>query len=125
MGPDATAMAEQIWVAPPHPPAESLPGASAESASLGAVDAEEVFRKFKEGIAREIPAGDAQSHADLAMAYGEMGLMADAFREAAIALRETAPRPIVCRVLAWMFDPAHARPEAVAVLRAMMSVSTH
>jgi hypothetical protein len=118
-------MAEQIWIAPPHPPAAATSVASAETAGLAAVDPEAVFRKFKEGIASEIPAGNAQAHADLAMAYAEMGLMADAFREAAIALRETAPRPVVRRVLGWLFDPAHARPDALAVLRAMMNRSTH
>jgi tetratricopeptide (TPR) repeat protein len=49
------------------------------------VDVEEVFAKFKEGVAKHLPADDAQSHYDLGVAYQEMGLVDDALRELEIA----------------------------------------
>ena len=55
------------------------------------VDVEEVFAKFKEGVAKQIGVDDAQSHYDLGVAYKEMGLLDDAIRE---------------------FETAGARPEA-------------
>jgi len=45
------------------------------------VDVEEVFAKFKEGVAKQIGADDAQSHYDLGVAYKEMQLLDDAIRE--------------------------------------------
>jgi tetratricopeptide (TPR) repeat protein len=45
------------------------------------VDVEEVFAKFKEGVAKQIGVDDAQSHYDLGVAYKEMGLLDDAIRE--------------------------------------------
>jgi hypothetical protein len=59
------------------------------------VDAEELFRRFTEGVAATISPDDTQSHADLSQAYKEMGLNSDALREAAIALeRGTNPEVI-------------------------------
>jgi tetratricopeptide (TPR) repeat protein len=40
-----------------------------------------VFAQFKEGVAKQIGADDAQSHYDLGVAYREMGLVDDAARE--------------------------------------------
>jgi hypothetical protein len=99
-------MAEHIWLVLPSPPATWTRSESAGPLGFDAVgfDAEKVFR----------------AHADLALAYSDMGLLSDALREAAIALHETAPRAIVHRVLAWMFDPVRARPDALAALRAAM-----
>jgi tetratricopeptide (TPR) repeat protein len=45
------------------------------------VDVEEVFAKFKEGVAQPVPTDDTQSHYDLGVAYKEMGLVDDAIRE--------------------------------------------
>lgn len=47
----------------------------------------EVFAEFKRGVEEEIPAGDYQTRYDLAIAYSEMGLKEDAFREMMLALR--------------------------------------
>ena len=58
------------------------------------MNVEEVFAAFKAGVAKQISADDAQTHFNLAVAYGEMGLLADAVREAAIALGEAASLPV-------------------------------
>jgi hypothetical protein len=63
------------------------------------VDVEKVLASFKVGIEKHI--GDANDvvHFDLAAANGEMGLMADAIREAATPLREGAPLTVAGRAL--------------------------
>ena len=52
------------------------------------VDVEEVFAKFKEGVAKQIGADDAQSHYDLGVAYKDMELHDDAIREFETAARD-------------------------------------
>jgi tetratricopeptide (TPR) repeat protein len=59
------------------------------------VDVEEVFAKFKEGVARQIGADDAQSHYDLGVAYKEMALLDDAVREFDTAARDPK-RACIC-----------------------------
>jgi tetratricopeptide (TPR) repeat protein len=59
------------------------------------VDVEEVFAKFKAGVAAQIGADDAQSHYDLGVAYKEMALLDDAIREFEVAARD-ARRECVC-----------------------------
>jgi len=65
---------------------------AAEGAALSApteqVDVEEVFAKFKEGVAKQIGVDDAQSHYDLGLAYKDMGLSEDAIREFQTAARD-------------------------------------
>ena len=56
---------------------------------------------------------DALAHLDLAQAYGDMGLMDDALRTAAVALEERATLPIASRALNWMFSPGRAEPDAL------------
>jgi len=50
------------------------------------IDPDRLFEEFKEGVAKNISVNDANSHSHLAEAYREMGLYADAVREAALAL---------------------------------------
>jgi tetratricopeptide (TPR) repeat protein len=52
------------------------------------VDVEEVFAKFKEGVAKQIGVDDAQSHYDIGVAYREMALVDDAIREFEMAARD-------------------------------------
>jgi tetratricopeptide (TPR) repeat protein len=59
------------------------------------VDVEEVFAKFKEGVAKQIGADDAQSHYDLGVAYKEMALLDDAIREFDTAARDPK-RSCIC-----------------------------
>ena len=60
------------------------------------VDVEEVFAKFKEGVAKQIGVDDAQSHYDLGVAYKEMALIDDAIREFETAARDPR-RTSVCQ----------------------------
>jgi tetratricopeptide (TPR) repeat protein len=59
------------------------------------VDVEEVFAKFKEGVAKQIGVDDAQSHYDLGVAYKEMALLDDAIREFDTAARDPK-RACIC-----------------------------
>ncbi|MGA2447616.1 MAG: tetratricopeptide repeat protein [Polyangiaceae bacterium] len=65
------------------------------------VDVEEVFAKFKEGVAKQIGFDDAQSHYDLGVAYKEMGLFDDAIREFETASLDTH-RACVCQSMIGM-----------------------
>jgi tetratricopeptide (TPR) repeat protein len=67
------------------------------------VDVEEVFAKFKAGVARQIGADDAQSHYDLGVAYKEMGLTDDAIREFQVATRDPK-RACVCHSMIGMIE---------------------
>jgi tetratricopeptide (TPR) repeat protein len=88
--------------------AESLGALEAErqsGPSLGEaseqVDVEEVFAKFKEGVAKQIGADDAQSHYDLGVAYQAMGLFEDAVREFETAAQDPF-RACVCQSMIGM-----------------------
>jgi tetratricopeptide (TPR) repeat protein len=59
------------------------------------VDVEDLFAKFKEGVAKQIDVDDGQSHYDLGVAYKEMGLLDDAIREFDTAARDPK-RSCVC-----------------------------
>jgi tetratricopeptide (TPR) repeat protein len=65
------------------------------------VDVEEVFEKFKAGVAEQIDADDGQSHYDLGVAYKEMGLVDDALREFEVAARD-GKRAVVCQSMIGM-----------------------
>jgi tetratricopeptide (TPR) repeat protein len=65
------------------------------------VDVEEVFEKFKAGVAEQIDSDDWQSHYDLGVAYKEMGLVDDALREFGVAGRDAA-RACVCHSMVGM-----------------------
>jgi tetratricopeptide (TPR) repeat protein len=91
--------------------AESLGGASDGDRESGVgpggaaptdqVDVEEVFEKFKAGVAEQIDVDDAQSHYDLGVAYKEMGLIDDALREFEVAGRDVK-RTCVCQSMIGM-----------------------
>lgn len=67
------------------------------------VDVEEVFAKFKEGVAKQIGVDDAQSHYDLGVAYKEMGLVDDAVREFETAARDPK-RSCICHSMIGMIQ---------------------
>jgi tetratricopeptide (TPR) repeat protein len=69
--------------------------------SQNQVDVEEVFAKFKEGVAKQIPVDDAQSHYDLGVAYKEMGLVEDSVREFELAARDPK-RECICQSMIGM-----------------------
>ncbi len=65
------------------------------SSTADQVDVEDLFAKFKEGVAQQIDVDDGQSHYDLGVAYKEMGLLGDAIREFDTAARDPE-RACVC-----------------------------
>jgi tetratricopeptide (TPR) repeat protein len=67
------------------------------------VDVEEVFAKFKEGVAKQIGVDDAQSHYDLGVAYKEMALLDDAIREFDTAARDPK-RTCICQSMIGMIQ---------------------
>jgi tetratricopeptide (TPR) repeat protein len=67
------------------------------------VNVEEVFSKFKEGVAAQISIDDGQSHYDLGVAYKEMGLIDDAIREFDTAARDPK-RECICRSMIGMIQ---------------------
>ncbi|MFO0676794.1 MAG: tetratricopeptide repeat protein [Polyangiaceae bacterium] len=67
------------------------------------VDVEEVFAKFKEGVAKQISVDDGQSHYDLGLAYKEMGLLDDAIHEFNVASRDVK-RTCICQSMIGMIQ---------------------
>ena len=78
-------------------PAEGFANADQE------VDVEEVFAKFKEGVAAQISVDDSDSHYNLGIAYKEMMLVDDAIREFETAARDPK-RECVCRSMIGMLQ---------------------
>ncbi len=67
------------------------------------IDVEEVFAKFKAGVAAQIAIDDTQSHYDLGVAYREMGLVEDAIREFQLAARDPK-RACICHSMIGMIE---------------------
>jgi tetratricopeptide (TPR) repeat protein len=64
-------------------------------ASKSAIDVDQVFAKFKEGVRAQVDESDSATHYDLGVAYKEMGLINDAIKELEIAARDTS-RECMC-----------------------------
>jgi tetratricopeptide (TPR) repeat protein len=58
----------------------------------------DVFEQFKQGVAQQVDAGDANTHYDLGVAYKEMGLVEDAVAEFEIA-RENPEREAISQTM--------------------------
>jgi tetratricopeptide (TPR) repeat protein len=72
------------------------------------VDVEEVFAKFKEGVAKQISVDDYGAHYDLGIAYKEMSLLDDAIREFDVAAGDL-DRECVCRSMIGMIEIERGR----------------
>ncbi|MFO0743275.1 MAG: hypothetical protein U0270_45815, partial [Labilithrix sp.] len=72
------------------------------------VDVEEVFAKFKEGVAKQISVDDYGAHYDLGIAYKEMMLLDDAIREFDVAAGDPE-RECVCRSMIGMIEIERGR----------------
>ena len=72
------------------------------------VDVEEVFAKFKEGVAKQISVDDSDSHYNLGIAYKEMMLIDDAIREFQVAALDPK-RECVCRSMIGMIEIERGR----------------
>ncbi|MDP9001961.1 MAG: tetratricopeptide repeat protein [Myxococcota bacterium] len=86
------------------------------------VDVEEVFAKFKEGVAKQIGADDSQSHYDLGVAYKDMELFEDAIRELQTAAND-ARHACVCNSMIGMIhlERGNINEAIEALLRALES----
>lgn len=86
------------------------------------MDVEEVFAKFKEGVAKQIGADDAQSHYDLGLAYKDMGLFDDATREFHTAARDPR-RACVCHSMIGMIhlERGHINEAIEALLQGLQA----
>ena len=82
---------------------EQAPQASAFQDPNQQIDVEEVFAKFKEGVAKQISVDDSDSHYNLGIAYKEMMLVDDAIREFEVAARDPK-RECVCRSMIGMIE---------------------
>ncbi|CAN5925546.1 hypothetical protein BH11MYX4_BH11MYX4_20480 [soil metagenome] len=72
------------------------------------VDVEEVFAKFKEGVAKQISVDDSDSHYNLGIAYKEMMLIDDAIREFQVAAQDPK-RECVARSMIGMIEIERGR----------------
>lgn len=81
------------------------------------VDVEKVFRRFREGVRKQIAVEDVDSHLALATAYREMGLVADAVREAATAFEHASDHARKNDALSIVLDPRLLQPDALGYLR--------
>ena len=72
------------------------------------VDVEEVFAKFKEGVAKQVSADDSDTHYNLGIAYKEMMLIDDAIREFEVAAQDPK-RECVCRSMIGMIEIERGR----------------
>ncbi len=97
-------------------------GAAASGEPTEQVDVEEVFAKFKEGVAKQIGADDAQSHYDLGLAYKDMGLFDDATREFHTAARDPR-RACVCHSMIGMIhlERGHINEAIEALLQGLQA----
>ena len=102
---------------PDRPGVPAYPGEPTEQ-----VDVEEVFAKFKEGVAKQIGADDAQSHYDLGLAYKDMGLLDDATREFQTAARDPR-RACVCHSMIGMIhlERGHINEAIEALLQGLQA----
>jgi hypothetical protein len=76
-----------------------------------------LFEKLKADIATHIHIDDAESHLNLAIAYSEMGLNADAVLEAATALRADIEGPNARQALQMLLTRPLMLPEGMKKLR--------
>ena len=65
------------------------------------IDVEEVFQKFKMGVAAQVDASDSQTHYDLGIAYEQMMLLDDAIAEFRVASKDPS-REALCHSMIGM-----------------------
>lgn len=86
----------------------SIQPAEGHAAPDQQVDVEEVFAKFKEGVAKQISVEDSDSHYNLGIAYKEMMLIDDAIREFEVAAHDPK-RECVCKSMIGMIEIERGR----------------
>lgn len=68
--------------------APAAPASSGFASNAEEVDVDQVFAKFKQGVASQVSESDSSTHYDLGVAYKEMGLLSDAVHEFDLAARD-------------------------------------
>ena len=81
--PDATV--RTLWVLPADPPRGPAPAAEPFEPERELGDVERGLESLRASVAETVPEDDAETHAQLAIAYREMGLYDDAVAELEIA----------------------------------------
>ncbi len=99
-----------------------LEPAEGNAAADEQVDVEEVFAKFKEGVAKQISVDDSDSHYNLGIAYKEMMLIDDAIREFEVAAQDPKRECVCCSMIGMIEIERGRMNEAIdAFLRGLAS----
>lgn len=82
------------------------------------VDVEEVFQKFKLGVAAQVDQNDSQTHYDLGIAYEQMMLYDDAIQEFKTASRDPHKTALCYSMIGVIHEKKGQLPEAVEAYKA-------
>ncbi|MFI5302738.1 MAG: hypothetical protein ACHREM_32005, partial [Polyangiales bacterium] len=82
------------------------------------IDVEEVFAKFKEGVAAQVDAGDTQTHYDLGIAYEQMMLFDDAIQEFRVASKDKMREALCHSMIGLIYVKKGALAEATEAYKA-------
>jgi tetratricopeptide (TPR) repeat protein len=82
------------------------------------VDVEEVFAKFKLGVAEQVDAADSQTHYDLGIAYEQMMLFDDAINEFRIAAKDPSREALCHSMIGMIYVKKGALADATEAFKA-------
>jgi hypothetical protein len=107
-------LAEQFFAPPPFRETAAFgpPQIPSADGTWKSVDVEEVFEDFKKGVENQLSEDDVVSRMDLAIAYDEIGRIADAVCSATFGLAESQSASRASHALNWIFAPERGRPGA-------------
>ncbi len=88
------------------------------AASHDQVDVEEVFAKFKLGVAAQVDVGDSQTHYDLGIAYEQMMLFDDAINEFKVASRDLSREALCHSMIGMIYVKKGALADATEAFKA-------
>lgn len=95
------------------------PVAPAAKAATGEqVDVEEVFQKFKLGVAQQVDQADSATHYDLGIAYDQMMLYDDAIAEFKIASRDATRLALCQSMIGVIYEKQNKLAEAIEAYKA-------
>ena len=82
------------------------------------IDVEEVFAKFKLGVAAQVDASDSQTHYDLGIAYEQMMLLDDAINEFRVASRDPTREALCHSMIGMIYVKKGALADATEAFKA-------
>jgi len=97
---------------------EMEPVAPAKAHGSEQVDVEEVFQKFKLGVAQQVEESDSATHYDLGVAYDQMMLYDDAIGEFRIASRDLAKTALCHSMIGVIYEKQGKVVEAIESYKA-------